>query len=439
MVGAEGEKRGASIGLQLLALLWLVPALFFTPWLLYGVWPKLPVPSSHGLVVWWTLSGLLIVALGWVLLRRHTPPVGTIASWLFAQHDTAAGVLLSIGLVLTLLCTFELTFWGLRAHQEGKDATELKYITEGGLWADDPVYGYVSTGPGIIRQRCYLTDPRLVLYEKEYTLGPNGYRFTPQAEGPKEDYLALVGCSVTFGLGANDDETIAAQLAAMRPQTHVYNFGFPSWGPAQLLLQMRNGDVLDEIQEARGAVIYTFIMDHMWRIMPQMPLRHWTRNYPAFQLDAAGKPEYIGRMEAAYPWRNWIYGLLGQERFVQWSRITIPARSSPEDFALCAALIEAAREEYCTRFPEGEFYVLLDPFALSFPDSQLLINELVRRRIPVLRPRGLYGDDPRQCLYPRDLHPMPFAQELSARWIWDQFPNGPAEPPLGEVLGGRRN
>lgn len=38
----------------------------------------------------------------------------------------------------------------------------------------------------------------------------------------------------------------------MRPQTHIYNFGFPSWGPAQVLLQMRNGDVLDEVKESAG-------------------------------------------------------------------------------------------------------------------------------------------------------------------------------------------
>ena len=430
------ENTGPSVGLLLLAALWLIPALFFTPWLFYSVWPDVPAAPQRSFAFWWIVSSLTIIAIAWVFLRRRTRVAESLASWLFTRHSGTAGLLISLGMLLTLLCVFELSFWGLRTMQKRARLAELKYAIEGGLYADNPVYGYVSTGPGIVKQRCYLAPQGEVIFDKEYTLGANGYRFTPQADGPKENYLALVGCSHTFGLGANDDETLSAYLAAMRPQTHVYNFGFPSWGPAQVLLQMRNGDVLDEVKEARGAVIYTFIIDHMRRILPHMANRSWTMNFPAFHLDTAGKPQYLGRMSEVYPWTRWFYNLLAHERFVQWSGLNIPAHYSPTDYALCAALIEAARDEYCARFPADEYYVLIEPFSLRDPDVGMLMEELGRRGIPVLCPWGLFGAEPTKYLYRRDLHPQPFAQYRIAEWIWEQFPDGPGEPPLPGALAG---
>lgn len=59
-------------------------------------------------------------------------------------------------MVLTLFCAFELTFWGLHTMRKNSHPAELKYDIEGGLYVDNPVYGYISTGPGVISQRCYI-------------------------------------------------------------------------------------------------------------------------------------------------------------------------------------------------------------------------------------------------------------------------------------------
>lgn len=90
MRDAETENAVPSIGLVLLAALWLVPVLFLTPWLFFGVWPKLPEPTQPALAIWWTASGLTLAAIAGALLRRRSRIARAIASWIFTHHAAFA-------------------------------------------------------------------------------------------------------------------------------------------------------------------------------------------------------------------------------------------------------------------------------------------------------------------------------------------------------------
>jgi hypothetical protein len=82
--------------------------------------------------------------------------------------------------------------------------------------------------------------PYAITINNEGTRGPE---FGPKEPG--EYRVVLLGDSMTFGQGLNDNETIAAQLehrlAAEGTLTTVINAGVPGWGPDQeALMLMRN-------------------------------------------------------------------------------------------------------------------------------------------------------------------------------------------------------
>lgn len=302
------------------------------------------------------------------------------------------------------------------------DRTDTKtthYTLDRNLYKRDTLFGHRAPSPGEVRQKCYVNPGRKVVFDKTYTIAENGFRYTPEPEGEKNDFLAMFGCSFTFGLGVDDAETLPAYLAYFRPRTHVYNFAYPSWSPSQLLLILQQG-VLDQIQEKDGTAVYVFIHDHLRRIVPDMKNDAWVRHFPAFLPGKNGTPIYAGSMEEVYPWGTWFYDVLQQEHYVQWSGMLIPQNPARETFELCAEMLAEARKLYCQKFPQSEFYVLIEPVTLTVPDITNLFQALNARGIPTLCPTDIYGSDPEHFVYRRDKHPKPEGNYRLAEWLYQQ-------------------
>lgn len=86
------------------------------------------------------------------------------------------------------------------------------------------------------------------------------------------------------------------------PEYKPYNYGFFGYGTQHLLTKLQSDTMVSEIEEDEGLLIYTFIDDHIHRIIPSMHVIgyggiHW----PYYQLNDQGQLIYKGDFKAVRP------------------------------------------------------------------------------------------------------------------------------------------
>ena len=73
-----------------------------------------------------------------------------------------------------------------------------------------------------------------LIYDVDYTISDRRVRVT--RGNPNGDTWLFMGCSLMFGEGVNDDETLPAYFSAdLGYQANVVNLGFHGYGPHQML------------------------------------------------------------------------------------------------------------------------------------------------------------------------------------------------------------
>jgi hypothetical protein len=74
------------------------------------------------------------------------------------------------------------------------------------------------------------TDGGDMVYDVLYTIGQDGFRYTPQSHRPSGKKAFFLGDSATFGEGLNDDQTLPFHWARLNPEYQVRNFAMSAWG-----------------------------------------------------------------------------------------------------------------------------------------------------------------------------------------------------------------
>ena len=126
------------------------------------------------------------------------------------------------------------------------------------------------------------------LHQATYTTDAYHRRITP-VDHPEQrhKFLLFFGCSMTFGLGVNDDETMPFYVAQYASHYRPYNYGVSGYGPHYMLAQLQRGDLPKEIHEHQGIAIYTFIDHHINRAIGTMRVyNQWEQHAPFYTLDA---------------------------------------------------------------------------------------------------------------------------------------------------------
>lgn len=413
---ATGSTVAANPGILLVSLLATLFLALINPLTAAAMYPglrELPPLAGVALVALYTALALSALAGVWKWRRASR---AWAARLVFERVPMLGGVALSMLTLLVLLAVVEMACW--RLAERRPPAQGFRNEFDPGSLVRDPVLGWRGRLNKVDNHKVYLTPENELLFDKRYTFGPDRYRVVPAPAGPKSSHLVFFGCSYTFGVGANDDETLPAYAAALRPEVQVYSFALMSYGPAQALLLAREG-VLDTITEPAGAGVFLLIPDHLNRLHPKMSYLDWMWDFPAFELDEAGRTRHLGPMSSVYRWQQWGMLLLSKSQFKRWARIELPTKIPPEAFPLCAALLAELREAYRAKFPGNEFYVILDPLWYPHHDRLAMLLELEKRGLPLLSAKGALGEHPAALHYPRDFHPMPEANRKIAEWLWE--------------------
>ena len=430
---ANGQKTGAStgppaagMGVLLLGIALFPVTLLFNPLFLNMLWPLVlrACPDWHTPA--FVVHLLLLVLVGRMLFQWRRLGATRLARLLFEHKPLLGGALHALLFLLAFLLFAECLFSTLNGQKEAGGGKGDRYVPS--LYRPDAFLGYRANHHDHFEHLCYKKAGREPIFKKTYTLNPDGTRFVPQPAAPKTHHLAFFGCSLTFGVGSDDHEAYPARVATQVPEAHVYNFAFGSFGPGQTYLQLA-GNVTQGITEREGAAFFLFFPDHVARLLPRIRYATlWASDFPAFELDTAGKPRYIGALSSANPWRMAVLEILKDEHYIQWSNLDFPIRYERPHLDLAAALLAAAREEYRERFPGNEFYVILNPDCFYAFKVRDLKECLHARGVPFLNAKTAY--DSTKLAYPIDLHPTPEAHALLADWLVKQFPGGFRAAPL---------
>jgi hypothetical protein len=352
-------------------------------------------PATENQVAFWTADVALLL-LGFVVVRR-------------SRVARAVDVATTIVATLALLALVEATFGGLRvlttrgAHV--KAGTFLKTGHRG-----DPNLGDKPV-PSTRKSHTHTLDGRTV-YDVEYSIDAEGRRVTPQTNvAARTDFLVFFGCSYTFGEGLQDDETLPAQAAADAPGSHAYNYGFPGYGPHQMLAQLQGENLRAQVPEAHGIAVYTFIDHHVRRANGTSDaLWGYLWDGPYFVVGGDGALVRHGGFRRDRPLRTFFDYLVSRSQTAQFFNRSFPPTTDAH-VDLTVRIIAASRDQFAAQFGSDAFYVVI------YPRSKIdIAARLQRAGVKVLDYSHLF--DGRDGMFiENDGHPAAAGNRVLARQL----------------------
>ncbi len=173
-------------------------------------------------------------------------------------------------------------------------------------------------------------------------------------------YAIFLGCSFTFGHSVSDHETLPSLFSARQPAFQSYNYGVQGYGTQQLPFVLDRIERAADIPQDDGFLVYTFIDNHVNRVIGDKQAIWFTHTTPYFEWEA-GEPVYKGSFDKSRPMTTAWYRLLGNSVFLQSFPFNLPLKTGADHYRLTAALIRSVAERYRRKFGNDRFYVLIYP------------------------------------------------------------------------------
>ncbi len=256
-----------------------------------------------------------------------------------------------------------------------------------------------------------------LIYKATYTTDDYARRIQPQPEGPPPERAVLfIGCSYTFGLCVNDNETMPWQTALLMPQRSVYNYGVGAYGPQQMV-ELFKTPVETQIPQKKAIAIFSFHHEHINRAVgtPRI-VKSFGKTFPWYEVDeATGRPVRKGNFSQrpAQP-SNSGSKLVDAMRDFHGETLT------KKDARLAALLLDEARILFEKKFQSEGFYLLVYPGRQdSLTDD--VVNFCKEHGAKILDYRNMLGTpdkiDYDRWFIPGDGHPTPDLHKKVAEQI----------------------
>jgi hypothetical protein len=343
-------------------------------------------------IFWWwgvPLSGMMLAAAFLALPRS-----GRLA---------LAATVLTIG-------ALEAGVWALGAQAEPAVET----------WIDPEYYqAHAELGwapkPGI-RTRAWKRVAGEPVYDVHYSIDALGRRITPATgTAPRSTFLLFAGCSVTFGEGVEDSETLPNFAAELAPEVRVYNYGFHGYGPQQLLVRLETQDLRAQVAEAAGTLVYLFIDAHVNRAIGSMVVyTGWADTAPYYSSGPEGALVRHGTLTTGRPLTSIVYSVLGRSEVLKHWHRDVPLVITDGHIYLTASILASSAQRFREQFPGGRFVVAIFPGSTHAPR---LKRALDRHGVEFLDYSALFDHaDPAYAIV-NDWHPTPRAHRRLAEQL----------------------
>lgn len=201
---------------------------------------------------------------------------------------------------------------------------------------------------------------------------------------PGRANILFYGCSFTFGEGVNEDETIPWYVSG-HLDVRGFNFGSMGAGPADFLANLEgHGDgLLGGIPEAPTSAVYTFIDDHLRRVvrtsfyLTMFP--DGIENIMFYSLGENGELSGVKGSESSFTDFYWFRPPFGHSAFAKVTGQEIPWITEYH-YRLFAKILARQRQLTMERVPQFK-----DFFVAFFPGETFYVNRLR----PYLEAEGL--------------------------------------------------
>ncbi|MBQ9245263.1 hypothetical protein IJ182_03240 [bacterium] len=178
---------------------------------------------------------------------------------------------------------------------------------------------------------------------KDYDFRPVSYPSNPTGKLP----IATIGCSFTYGLYLNQEDTFASQLANFTGRT-VYNLGVVAASPREILYILRNDELRNELlynEQNLEYIIYPFISNHLQRLYMNIRLNPLT---PYFKLKD-GSLEFYDKNH--FIQKSYIFRLLYELKYKE--------KDDLEAYNLFTIYMKEANKEIKKHYPSAKFVILV--------------------------------------------------------------------------------
>jgi len=265
-------------------------------------------------------------------------------------------VLSNIGILITLLVTLEFVSYLILGlpKKEWKD-----YVTNYLPPEHKGSYlGNVPWADSVIHDVQIFEEDTFA--DVSYSIDHLNRRRTPKSDSGKNKYALFFGCSVCFGFGLEDDETIPYLVQSKTLSYNAYNYAYNGWGPHQMLSLFEHENLSDQIEEKEGFAVYIFLWSHIRRAIGDFQVyTGWGHTMPYYVLEnesVSFKGNFAQRGIVSRLYEK-LYKLYSIRLF----ELNFPVYTNEEHYLLIAEILNKSKKIYGEQFGNDEFTVLIYP------------------------------------------------------------------------------
>ncbi|NND33085.1 MAG: hypothetical protein HKN76_10880 [Saprospiraceae bacterium] len=340
------------------------------------------------------------------------------------RKDLLKQVFFNSAAIVIALCAYETyLFVQLPSNTHGQSTLRVSDQTKDRYTSFHEDLGYQLYKDGVFH--AVRTGTREIVYDVNYTI-KDKLRFTPNTNSQSEDCALFFGCSVTFGEGLPDTNTLPYYFNEFECQRYnTFNYGLHGYGPHQMLAQIE-GRVPSDISRFSGQkiAVYSMMLFHLRRAAGYTL---WDRHGPEYILENGNlkrkgpfeeKPKsIIGRG---------IRKVLGTSRTYQ--KFIIKANNTPSAYDIDRTLAIIAKSNELLQKIGVKLYIVLHDFAEHAANDigdrhsyNLLVNNLRKSDSPVFFMSDIINDYQknldRYTIHPLDRHPNANTNKIIAQYL----------------------
>lgn len=279
----------------------------------------------------------------------------------------------------------------------------------------DPILGWKHSKNVSVRHMVRSPDEFIIDAKMTFDEFRRRKNIIPYDKNKHEKFLALFGCSFTYGYGVNDNETLNHFINKHSKKTIAYNYAIGASGTNMMLEQIRQNDFRKQIPlQSDGDFIYVYIDSHIGRALGFLHEGQWSLSSPKYEWQN-GSMVRKGSIEETEPIRQSFISLI---RFL-YQKLNIHLNFPPVNdshYQYICDLTGESKKEWNKTYPNGRFIFYSHPTASDMPQS--FVNCLTEKGVQYVR--GKAGVEPKADLplqIKYDLHPNSHANELIAKEI----------------------
>jgi hypothetical protein len=249
-----------------------------------------------------------------------------------------------------------------------------------------------------------------IIYSIKYSTDTNSLRITPiDSIKPRTKYAQFYGCSMTFGEGVQNSETLPYYFAKFDSRYRPYNFAYSGYGPHQMLARLETENVKKIVKENSGIAFYIYINDHVNRVLGTLTNFSYNGGEVPYYHEVNGQLKHDGLIKDTRKFRSWVFRQLSKSNILKLFKIGYPFKITEQDYELTAEIMAKASRDYKKQFGNDNFYVIIYPTTV---DSFLIISLLKQKEVKVLDYSKLFNPLEKKYAIPYDEHPTALANEV---------------------------